>query len=109
MKPIRIGSDAPAKRARSTRSTATPAVSQSYVPLRPAKSNLALKEKNVKKPPKDPPSDNINQYPYYAGPDPISGWSVELLASALGQHQRGMFQPEIFVSKLFEEFKTTGD
>ena len=59
---------------------------------KPPKSKLALKEKNVKKPPQDPPIDNINQYPYYAGPDPISGWSVDLLASALGQHQRGMFQ-----------------
>ena len=59
---------------------------------KPPKSKLALKEKNVKKPSQDPPVDNINQYPYYAGPDPISGWSVDLLASALAQHQRGMFQ-----------------
>ena len=57
---------------------------------KPPKSKLALKEKNVKKAPQDPPIDNINQYPYYAGPDPISGWSVDLLASALGQHQRGI-------------------
>ena len=72
-------------RSRATRATApnTP---------KPPKSKLSLREDKAKKPPAEPPDGNINQYSYFAGPDPISGWSVPLLASALGEHQRGQFQ-----------------
>lgn len=65
---------------------------------KPPKSKLSMREtagkggKASKTIPAQPPSDNINQYSYFAGPDPISGWSVPLLASTLAEHQRGMFQ-----------------
>lgn len=65
--------------------------------IKPARSRLKLQEapakgKKAKQLPDTPPQDSINQYSYFAGPDPISGWSVELLAQTLAEHQRGLFQ-----------------
>lgn len=59
---------------------------------KPPRSKLSLREDKAKKPPSLPPDGHINQYSYFAGPDPISGWSVPLLAQTLAEHQRGMFQ-----------------
>lgn len=66
------------------------------VNVKPARSRLQLQEspkgKKPKALPEQPPSDSINQYSYFAGPDPITGWSVDLLANTLAEHQRGLFQ-----------------
>jgi len=54
--------------------------------------HLALAEVDTKSPPSEPPSGMMQQWTYSSGPDPISGWGVESVSAALGQHRRGQFQ-----------------
>jgi hypothetical protein len=54
--------------------------------------HLALAEVDTKSPLSEPPSGMMQQWSYSSGPDPISGWGVESVSAALGQHRRGQFQ-----------------
>lgn len=53
--------------------------------------HLALAEVDTKSPPSEPPSGMMQQWSYSSGPDPISGWGVESVSAALGQHRKGQF------------------
>lgn len=56
------------------------------------KQRLKLEAKKTTPPPATPPTEHINQWGYFAGPAPISGWTVDGVESALVEHKRGMFQ-----------------
>lgn len=80
---------------RSVKKTSTSVRQQSRqqpITPKPARSRLKLKEEKAKQPPTQPPSDHIQQWGFFTGPDPIAGWSVPLLANAVAEHKRGMFQ-----------------
>lgn len=56
------------------------------------KQRLKLEAKSTRPPPATPPQETINQWGYFAGPPPISGWTVDGVESALVEHKRGIFQ-----------------
>lgn len=64
----------------------------SSVEVKAPKQRLKLEAKTSKKPPATPPQESINQWGYFAGPAPISGWTVDGVESALVEHKRGIFQ-----------------
>lgn len=66
---------------------------RSKVPaIKPSRSRLKMREDGGAQPPATPPTSQVNQWGYFTGPEPVSGWSVDLYANAISDLRRGQFQ-----------------
>ena len=57
----------------------------------PPSRQLSLAAKNAKALPATPPQEHINQWGYFAGSDPVSGWTVGAVADTLQNMRAGNF------------------
>lgn len=95
--PCAMPTKTPKVRLSTTRaSSAKAATSQSAAASRaaapkPQRSRLTLAEAGAAKPSRNPPTSNINQWGYFAGVEPINGWSVDLVSQALTTLRQGQF------------------
>lgn len=73
--------------------SAAPPIIDRAAPLSvpPPRHHLELVGADAAPPPTTPSTTPINQWGYFAAPDPIGGWTVDLTAQAMAQHKTGQF------------------
>ena len=73
-------------------SAAPPIVDRAALPSAPPRHHLELiADDGGTAPPSTPSTTPINQWGYFAAPDPIGGWTVDLTSQAIAQHKTGQF------------------